>query len=285
MSNNYFSVSVFFVLFRESVEVSIIVSVLLSFLDRIPGMEGAPLKRMVWLGTGLASVLCLIIGGIFIYMWYAFARNLFEENEALIEGVLMLVASVFLTITGLAFARGNSLYAKIQEKLTKKIQDHQITAVSIADSDNGETLDEESFLVSKKAKTVFFLIPFVSVLRDGLESVLLFAGVGISEPLSSIPLAAIAGLLLGVFLGFFLHRMSGKVSLRWFFVISAYILLLMAAGFLSKGVHELEEFAYVKSLPATAEAEEMAIPFHRSNLVWYFPYWSPNEYAFPFFNL
>lgn len=123
---------------------------------------------------------------------------------------------------------------------------------------------EESFLDSRKAKSVFFLIPFVSVLRGGLESVLLFAGVGVSEPISSIPLAAITGLLLGVLLGFVLHRVSGRLSIRWFFVISAYVLLLMAAGFLSKGVHELEEYAYVKSLPASTGAEELPIPFLRS---------------------
>ncbi|KAI8913190.1 iron permease FTR1/Fip1/EfeU [Gorgonomyces haynaldii] len=258
-----FSVPLFFVIFREALEVAIILSVLLSFLGRLEG-NTRTLSKMVWIGTGTAFVLCLAIGGALIGVWYTYGRNLFEENEMLIEGILMLIASVFIAATGLGFANGRELYDKIHRKLTDKI-DGQL----------------EKDLDSKANKTLFFLIPFVTVLREGLESVLLFAGVGFNEPPSSIPIAAIVGILTGAIIGFILHKLSGRVSLRWFFVIAAYILFLMAGGMFSKAVGEFEEYSYVQYLATqgiTGEAaEEVPIPFFRQNVLWYFPYWSEDN--------
>ena len=315
---NYFSVSVFFVLFRESLEVAVIISVMLSFISRLDeGLQAdkqraskdgidsdvtadadsalhskstlhlknsnqshnrsgtAHLARLVWIGTLAAFVIVCIVGAVLIYIWYKFARNLFEESEALIEGILMLIASVFLTATGLMFAKGYDLHDRMEKKLAVKF--NQETSAK-------KDASTESF--SSKANSLFFIIPFLSVLREGLESVLLFAGVGLSAPPTSIPLAAISGILLGLLLGFLLAKLQRTLSLRAFFTASAYLLLLMSAGFFVKGVYEVEEHIYLKSLPTpTASSSGLdvdldqlsTLPFNRNSVIWYFPSTDPDK--------
>jgi len=51
-----------------------------------------------------------------------------------------------------------------------------------------------------------FLLPFITVLREGLEAIVFVGGVGLSEPASSIPLAVIAGLAAGVLVGYFIYK-------------------------------------------------------------------------------
>lgn len=76
---DYFSVPIFFIVFRECLEASIIVSVLLAFIAQstvqLPSDIGSPEKndllrkklvKQVWWGAGLGLLICFIIGGGFI---------------------------------------------------------------------------------------------------------------------------------------------------------------------------------------------------------------------------
>ena len=79
MGANVFAVPIFFICFRECLETSIIVSVLLSFLKQTLGPEQDPvvykkLVGQVWCGVGLGLVICLIIGGAFIGAFYGLGK-------------------------------------------------------------------------------------------------------------------------------------------------------------------------------------------------------------------
>lgn len=97
-------------------------------------------------------------------------------------------------------------------------------------------------------QSLFFWIPFLTVMREGLESVLLVGGVSFSQPPTSIPLGAGLGLLTGCFIGFMLHKASGHLSMRWFFVIGSYILFLMAAGYVIEFLHYTNTHKIVNSV-------------------------------------
>jgi high-affinity iron transporter len=58
----------------------------------------------------------------------------------------------------------------------------------------------------KSRKYAMFFLPFITLLREGLEAVVFVGGVSLSEPASSIPLAVIVGLLCGVLIGYFIYR-------------------------------------------------------------------------------
>jgi high-affinity iron transporter len=47
----------------------------------------------------------------------------------------------------------------------------------------------------RSSKYALFLLPLITVLREGLEAVIFVGGVALGEPAKSIPIAAIVGLL------------------------------------------------------------------------------------------
>lgn len=87
MTVEVFSVPVFFVIFRESLETVIICSVLLAFLKQ--SLDGPQrdvvvykkLVRQVWLGTAAGLLLCLIIGGGVIGAFYKLGIDAWSGTE------------------------------------------------------------------------------------------------------------------------------------------------------------------------------------------------------------
>ena len=55
-------------------------------------------------------------------------------------------------------------------------------------------------------KYAMFILPFITVLREGLEAVVFVGGVSLTEPATSFPLAVIVGILCGVAIGYFIYR-------------------------------------------------------------------------------
>lgn len=55
-------------------------------------------------------------------------------------------------------------------------------------------------------KYAMFVLPFITVLREGLEAVVFITGVSFSAPATSVPLAVLVGLIAGTAIGFFLYK-------------------------------------------------------------------------------
>lgn len=55
-------------------------------------------------------------------------------------------------------------------------------------------------------KYAMFILPFITVLREGLEAVVFIGGVGLGLPATSFPLAVICGLAAGCFVGFLIYK-------------------------------------------------------------------------------
>lgn len=51
-----------------------------------------------------------------------------------------------------------------------------------------------------------FVLPFITVLREGLEAVIFIGGVSLSSPASAFPLPVITGLLAGALVGYIIYR-------------------------------------------------------------------------------
>lgn len=51
-----------------------------------------------------------------------------------------------------------------------------------------------------------FVLPFVTVLREGVEAVVFIAGVTFSAPASAVPLAVVGGAAAGVVVGWMLYK-------------------------------------------------------------------------------
>ena len=84
----------------------------------------------------------------------------------------------------------------------------------------------------RNSRWVLFILPFVTVLREGLEAVIFVGGVSVQQtkyisfsskktiftkvslgqPATSIPLAAIVGLICGLLVGYLIYASSSRTS-------------------------------------------------------------------------
>jgi high-affinity iron transporter len=64
-------------------------------------------------------------------------------------------------------------------------------------------------------------LPFITVLREGLEAVVFVAGVGLSEPASAFPLPAITGLFAGSLIGYVIYRGGVTFAVRYILIASS----------------------------------------------------------------
>ncbi|KAF2010009.1 plasma membrane iron permease-like protein, partial [Aaosphaeria arxii CBS 175.79] len=230
----------FFICFRESLETSIIVSVLLSFLKQTLSLENdaaiqRKLIKQIWLGVGLGVIICLIIGAGLIAAFYTAGKRAFDAAEYLWEGVFAIVASIIITIMGAALLRINKLQERWNAKLKK-----------IFEQDDTSKLPVSSRFKKWSEKNAMFLLPFVTVLREGIEAVLFIAGVGVGMPATSFPLAVFCGLGAGILVGVLIYKGGNRTSLQIFLVASTCFLYLVAAGLFSKGVWDFETHQWVK---------------------------------------
>ena len=94
--------TVFFVVFRETIEAGIIVSVLLAFLKQTLSTEDETtykrLTRQVWIGLSAGLFLCFVLGAAFIGAFYSIGKNLWEQGEDLWEGIFCLLACIIITV-------------------------------------------------------------------------------------------------------------------------------------------------------------------------------------------
>ncbi|KAK0253971.1 high-affinity iron permease [Friedmanniomyces endolithicus] len=225
MTVNVFAVPVFFICFRECLECSIVVSVLLAWLKQTIGPERDPvvykkLVRQIWWGIGLGFGCCVIIGGGMIGAFYGLSKNAFAGAENLWEGAFSLLATIIITIVGAALLRVSKLQDKWRVKLSKSLE-----------KDDGST--KRSCFGSFKLwgqKYSMFLLPFITVLREGLEAVVFIGGVGLSLPATAFPLAVVCGLAAGVAVGYLIYRGGNSARLQIFLIFSTCVLYLVAAG-------------------------------------------------------
>lgn len=234
---NVFNVQIFFVVFRESLEAVVVVSVLLAFLKQgLGGSQDDPavykkLVKQVWLGSILGVVICLILGCAFIGAFYSLRNDIWARSEDLWEGVFCIIATVLISLMGIAMLRINKMKEKWRVKLAQAIiKDHS---------------KQGKFSIGRwTQKYAMFILPFITCLREGLEAVVFVGGVGLNSPASSFPIPVIVGLIAGILVGVALYYSGSTVSLQVFLVISTCILYLIAAGLFSRGIWFFETYVY-----------------------------------------
>lgn len=154
------------------------------------------LLKQVWFGVGLGVAICLVIGGAFIGTFYGLGKNIYGKTEDIWEGVFGLIASIIITIMGIGLLRVSKLQDKWKVKIAQALEKHH----------SGQGLGMGSRFKIWCEKYAMFLLPFVTVLREGLEAVVFIGGVGLGLPGQSIPLAVVCGLLVGCLIGYIIYK-------------------------------------------------------------------------------
>ncbi|KAF2816498.1 iron permease FTR1 [Mytilinidion resinicola] len=239
---NVFAVPVFFICFRECLETSIIVSVLLSFLKQTLGPERdavvyKKLVRQVWLGVAAGLAIVIVIGAGMIGAFYGIGKDTFAGTEDVWEGVFGLIATIIISLMGAALLRVSKLQDKWRVKLAKALESKE-TRTGVPTNGRFKRWAE---------KYAMFMLPFVTVLREGLEAVIFIGGVGLGLPATSFPIAILCGLVsLLSHLPCSIHSLTvirggNRTSMQIFLIISTCFLYLVAAGLFSKAVWAFEQ--------------------------------------------
>ncbi|KAL6942230.1 high-affinity iron permease [Hanseniaspora vineae] len=247
MANKVFNVAVFFVVFREALEAIIVVSVLLSFIKQSIGTDVTLYKKLrlqIWLGSLAGFIICLIIGGAFIGAYYGLQKDVFGSTEDIWEGVFCMIATVMISIMGVAMLRLNKMQAKWRVKIARSL----VEKPKVSEK-TGKVKKWQGFGYWMK-KYCMFILPFITVLREGLEAVVFVAGAGVTttgSQASAFPLPVVVGLICGGLVGAFIYYGGSYSSLQVFLVVSTCILYLIAAGLFSRGAWFFENYRFNKA--------------------------------------
>ncbi|OAL38886.1 hypothetical protein AYO20_01637 [Fonsecaea nubica] len=261
---NVFGVQVFFIVFRECLEAVIIISVLLSFLKQSLGQPSQDqsiykrLRRQVWVGSLLGILIALIIGGAFIGVFYGLGHDLWAESEDLWEGIFYLIASIIITIMGLAILRIN----KTKEKWRVKIAQALVAKTKYTDT--------ASRLGEWGRRYAMFILPFITTLREGLEGVVFVGGVSLGLPATAFPIPVITGILAGLLVGWLIYRGGNYMTIQYFLIASTCVLYLIAAGMFSKAIWSLQFYKFAQKVGGdVAESGDGPGSYNIDQTVWH----------------
>ena len=217
------------IMFREVLEASLIIGILYTYLNK-SGNEDS--MKMVWSGVGAAILASIIIAFIFGQL----AIGLKDSEAKIFEGVVMIVASIVLTTMIIWMARNKNISEDLKNKAKEAI--------------------------SSGFKYGIFTLAFVAVFREGVEIILLLwgAGKGGINVISSV-----VGALLGLAGGYAIFVQGVKVPLQKFFNITSVLLIFVAAGMLTYGIHELESGGVIPYYGGKTVHQENSILAIRSN--------------------
>ena len=205
---------------REGLEASLIVSILVAYLVRTGRRDALPL---VWAGVAAAVVLSLSAGALLTWT----AASLSFEAQELLGGTLSIVAVGFVTWMVFWMKR---------------------TARGL----RGE-LEGRASAALGAGGTALAVVAFLAVAREGLETALFLWAAAQAAGSGPRPIVGAAlGLAAAVVLARLLYARTVRLDLGRFFTITGALLIVVAAGVLSYGVHDLQEAGVLPGLHSLA---------------------------------
>ncbi|WP_053641729.1 MULTISPECIES: iron uptake transporter permease EfeU [unclassified Streptomyces] len=214
---------------REGLEASLIVCILVAYLVKTGRRDAL---RPVWAGVGVAVGVSLAFGAALEFG----SRELTFEAQELLGGSLSVVAVVLVTWMVFWMRRtARHLRAELHGKL-----------------DAALGMGTGALVVTA----------FLAVGREGLETALfVWASVRASSDGTAAPLAGVLlGLLTAVLLGWLFYKGAVRIDLARFFTWTGGMLVVVAAGVLAYGVHDLQEARFLDGLADKAFDVSAAVP-------------------------
>ncbi|MGL5817671.1 MAG: iron uptake transporter permease EfeU [Phycicoccus sp.] len=206
---------------REGLEAALVVVILLAFLVKSGRTWGV---RYVWTGVAVAVALSVALGAALTFG----TRQLSFQTQELVGGIASIVAVGF--VTAMVFwmkSAARTISGELKGRLDRALD---LGPVAVA------------------------LVGFLGVGREGLETAIFFyattraAGAGNNVPL----LGWALGIGTAAALGWLIYRGALRIDLGRFFRWTGVALVLVAAGILAYGIHDLQEAAVLPGLTTLA---------------------------------
>ena len=200
----------FLVTSRETLEVSLVIGIVLSYLNRTNNRN---YKKTVFYAIGFGIVASIIAALIFTF----FAGGFEGRAEQLFEGITMIAGAFLISTMILWMMRQKHISGEIEVK----VQSH---------------LENTKPLFSHFG---IFMLIFVAIIREGVETVIFLNAINYASGINF--LGGTLGILSAIAVGCIFFVGAKKINLRKLFSMSSILLILFAAGLIAHGVHELEE--------------------------------------------
>ena len=215
----------FVIFLREGVEASMIVAILLSYLDQIGQRRHF---RDVFLGVGAAVVL-MVAGGVGAYL--AIDHYADSRAKTVFETVTYLVAAAILTY------------------MTFWMQSHSRTMSTDLQRRSEGALES-------RTRWGLGLLAFQAVGREGLETMVFTLAIVFASTTQAPSAARGNGLLLGAVLGlavalaiaYAIFKLGKRLNMGLFFRIIGIVLMVFAAGLLADAVENMQQLGWLPFL-------------------------------------
>ncbi|WP_084626912.1 iron uptake transporter permease EfeU [Pseudoclavibacter soli] len=202
-------VGTFLIGLREGLEAALVLGIIIAYLRKSQRDE---LVSKVWIGAVLAIVLSFGFGALLTWGPYGLTT---QAQEALGGGLSILAVGL---ITWMIFWMAK-------------------TSVTIK-----HDIDEQVECSLQSSGRGLVFLAFISAGREGVETALFvwgLTGVGANALWGTI--GAVIGILVAVVLGILIYRGFVSIDLGKFFLWTGVFLIIVAAGVLGYGVHDLQE--------------------------------------------
>ena len=202
---------------REGVEASMIVAILLAYLNRIGRRDRF---RDIFLGVGAALILAAV-GGVVAYETIRSYDG--SRVQTIFETCTYLVAAAVLTY--MTFWMRNHA-----RNLSKELRSRADAAID------------------GRARWGLGLLAFQAVGREGLETVVFTLAIVFSTSAASALTGAVIGLAVSLVIAFVIYRLGHQLKLSRFFTVIGVLLMIFAAGLVADAVQNMQELGWLPVL-------------------------------------
>jgi high-affinity iron transporter len=205
------------IFFRESLEASLIVGIILAYLHRVGRGDGA---RAVWLGVGGALALDLAAA---LATFRLIAQYDGSRAQTILEGVTYVVATGLLTAM--------SFWMKRQSGAIRGELEAQVRAA-----------------LGRGSLLALIALSALTVGREGLETAFFTLAIAFHATSLQLWAGAALGLACGLAVSWWIYRLGRRAPLALFFNVLGVLLLLFAAGLLADGVQDFQALGWLPAL-------------------------------------
>ena len=209
--------SSFIITFRETLEAALIVGIILAYLIKT---KKERYNNIVYIGI-ISAVIASLVGAV---LFNTLAGGFSGRAEEIFEGIAILFAAFLITFMILWMMKQKHIALELHKKVDTEIKEEH--------------------------KVGLFFLVFISVLREGIETVIFLGAASFASVGENSVAGAILGIVTAVALGYLIFVVGKNINIKRFFNVTSIILILFAAGLVAHGVHELQE---AKVLPTYVE--------------------------------